>query len=54
MRTGQRKCGLGVVKASRRPGGGVVALLTGLRESVLRVVGVSGALKILQVARNAS
>jgi hypothetical protein len=50
----QRKAGDHVVVETRggSPGAGVMACLTGLREHSLRVVGIGGALKILQVARS--
>src|SRR6267142_1329150 len=54
MRSRQREAGGRVVKGRARPGGGVVTLLTGLREARLHVVRLGGALKIFQVAAHAS
>lgn len=50
MRAGQREPGVGVIEGGAAPRGGVVTLLAGLRKSRLHVVGISGPLKVLQVA----
>ena len=54
VRPGQRKSRLGMVEGRRLPGGGVVTGLACLREAAGYVIWVRGALKVLQVARNAS
>ena len=53
VRSGQRKPGLGVIKRRRLPGGCVVAGIASLRESAADVVGIAGALEVLQMARHA-
>ena len=54
MRSGQREARGRVIKVGAHPRGRVVALRTGLREAGLHVVGIGGALEVLQVAGHAS
>lgn len=54
VRAGQGETGLRVVESSISPRGCVVAGLAGLREPRLHVVGILGALIVLQMARHAS
>ena len=53
VRSGQWKCGLGVIEGRRLPRGRVVAEFASLREPALHVVRVGRALEVFQVARNA-
>ena len=53
MRPGQGKSGRRVIEGRTLPTGGAVALLTGLRESGLHVIGIGRALEIGQVALHA-
>ena len=50
VRPGQRESGSSVVESSASPGRGAMATLAGLRKRSLHVVGVGGALVVLQVA----
>ena len=50
VRAAQREAGGGVIEVRTRPRGGVMALLTGLRETRTHVVGIGRALEIFQVA----
>ena len=54
MRARQRESGGRVIEIRARPGGGVVALRAGLRETRLHVIRLRSALEILQVAAHAS
>jgi len=54
VHAGQRKSGLRVIEACRRPTAGGVADLAGLRDALLHVIGVGGAGVVGQVARYAS
>src|SRR6185369_11167826 len=53
VRPGQRESGSRVVESGASPGRGAVATLTSLGQRSLHVVGIGGALVVLQVARDA-
>ena len=54
VHAGQRKSGLRVIEACRRPTASGVADLAGLRDALLHMIGVGGAGVVVQVARYAS
>lgn len=54
VRAGQRECGFGVIKGSRCPGRGGVTGVALLRDTSRGVVGIGGALIVLEMAGDAS
>ena len=53
VRSGERKAGVVVIERGIRPGDGVVALVAGLRETLLHVARVIGVIEIGEVTTDA-